>query len=53
MRKIREVLRLKFEAKFSHERIAAATGLSKGAVTNYVQRAVQKGLGLAVAGGAG
>lgn len=45
MRKIKEVLRLKFEAKLSHERIAAATGLSKGAVTNYVQRAVQKGLG--------
>ncbi|MGH8143676.1 MAG: IS21 family transposase, partial [Steroidobacteraceae bacterium] len=45
MRKIREVLRLKFEAKLSHERIAAATGLSKGAVSNYVQRSVQKGLG--------
>ena len=45
MRKIKEVLRLKFEAKLSHERIAAATGMSKGAVTNYVQRAVQKGLG--------
>ena len=26
MRKIKEILRLKFEAKFSHERIAAATG---------------------------
>jgi transposase len=45
MRKIKEVLRLKFEAKLSHERIAAATGLSKGAVTSYVQRAVQKALG--------
>jgi DNA replication protein DnaC len=44
MRKIKEILRLKFEAKFSHERIAAATGASKGAVSNYVQRAVQKGL---------
>jgi Sigma-70, region 4 len=42
MRKIREVLRLKFEAKLSHERIAAATGISKGAVSNYVQRAIQK-----------
>jgi DNA-directed RNA polymerase specialized sigma24 family protein len=41
MRKIREILRLKFEARLSHERIAAATGLSKGAVSNYVQRAVQ------------
>ena len=44
MRKIKEVLRLKFEAKLSHEKIAAATGMSKGAVTNYVQRAVQKAL---------
>jgi transposase len=45
MRKIREVLRLKFESRLSHERIAAATGLSKGAVSNYVQRAVRKALG--------
>jgi hypothetical protein len=30
MRKIKEVLRLKFEAKLSHEKIAAATGMSKG-----------------------
>jgi hypothetical protein len=29
MRKIKDVLRLKFEAKLSHERIAAATGISK------------------------
>jgi len=45
MRKIKEVLRLKFEARLSHERIAAATGVSKGAVSNYVQRAIQKSLG--------
>jgi transposase len=45
MRKIREVLRLKHESRLSHERIAAATGLSKGAVSNYVQRAAAKGLG--------
>jgi hypothetical protein len=45
MRKIKEVLRLKDEAKLSHEKIAAATGMSKGAVTNTVHRAVQKGLG--------
>lgn len=44
MRKIKDVLRLKFEARLSHEKIAAATGLSKGAVTNAVQRALQKGL---------
>jgi transposase len=45
MRKIREVLRLKHESRLSHERIAAATGLSKGAVSNYVQRAAEQGLG--------
>jgi predicted transcriptional regulator len=44
MRKIKDVLRLKFEAGLSHERIAAAVGLSKGAVSNYVQRATQAGL---------
>ena len=44
MRKIKEVLRLKFEARLSHEKIAAATGMSKGAVSNAVQRALQKGL---------
>jgi len=44
MRKIKEVLRLKFEARLSLERIAAASGVSKGAVSNYVQRAVQKSL---------
>lgn len=44
MRKIKEILRLKFEVKLSHEKIAAATGVSKGAVTNTVQRAVQKSL---------
>ena len=50
MRKIKEVLRLKFEAKLSHEKIAAATGMSKGAVTNAVQRAAAAGSGVAVAG---
>jgi transposase len=45
MRKIKEVLRLKFEARLSHERIAASTGVSKGAISNYVQRAIEKGLG--------
>ena len=45
MRQIKEVLRLKFEAKLSHERIAAATGLSKGAVTRYLKRALEAGIG--------
>ena len=45
MRKIKEVIRLKFEADLSHERIAAATGISKGAVTKYLQRAREAQLG--------
>ncbi len=45
MRQIKDVLRLKFEAKLSHERIAAATGLSKGAVSGYVKRALEAGIG--------
>lgn len=45
MRKIIDVLRLKFEAGLSHERIAAATQISKGAVTKYVRRALDAGLG--------
>ncbi len=45
MRKIKDVLRLKFEVDLSHERIGAALGVSKGAVTKYVQRAVAAGLG--------
>lgn len=45
MRKVKDVLRLKFEAGLSHERIAAALGVSKGAVTKYLQRAAEVGLG--------
>jgi transposase len=44
MRKIIEVLRLKFEARLSHERIAAATRISKGAVTKYLRRAREAGI---------
>jgi transposase len=44
MRKIIEVLRLKFEARLSHERIAAATRISKGAVTKYLRRAGEAGI---------
>ena len=39
--KLREAIR---GARLSHEKIAAATGVSKGAVTNAVKRALQKGL---------
>ena len=44
MRKIKEVLRLKLDARLSHEQIAAALSLSKGVVTKYVGLAAAAGL---------
>jgi hypothetical protein len=44
MRKIRDVLRLKLEARLSHERTAAALQFSKGAVTKYINLAAAAGL---------
>lgn len=44
MRTIKECLRLKWECGLSHERIARALGLSKGAVSKYVARAEAAGL---------
>lgn len=45
MRKIIEVLRLKYEARLSHAQIGRACGLSKGAVSKYVSLAQAQGLG--------
>ena len=53
MRKIKEVIRLKFEADLSHERIAAATGVSKGAVTKYLYRLGLSGHGFAAQAASG
>jgi transposase len=44
MRKIKEVLRLKLDARLSHEQIAVALHLSKGVVTKYVGLAAAAGL---------
>lgn len=44
MRKIKDVLRLKLDAKLSHQRIAAALGISKGVVAKYVGLAAAAGL---------
>lgn len=44
MHKIRDVLRLKFQARQSYERIAAALGISKGVVAKYVHLASTAGL---------
>lgn len=44
MRRIREVLRLKHELGRNHREISAATGLSKGSVSEYLQRTAKAGL---------
>lgn len=44
MRKIREVLRLKFECGLGHRAIAASCALSKGSVSDYLSRARDAGL---------
>jgi transposase len=44
MRRIRELLRLKYENGLPGRVIAAALGLSKGAVNDYLQRAAAAGL---------
>lgn len=36
MRKIKDILRLKLDARLSHERIATSLGISKGVVAKYV-----------------
>ena len=46
MRKIKEILRLKLDARLSHEQIAAALGISKGVVTKYIGLATAAGLTL-------
>jgi transposase len=44
MRKVIDILRLKYEAKLTHEHIAGAVGLSKGAVGKYVNLAKTLGI---------
>lgn len=44
MRKIKDVLRLKLDARLSHQQIAQALGISKGVVTKYVGLAATAGL---------
>ena len=45
MRKIRDVLRLKFESGLSERVIGRAMSLSNGSVNSYLQRARMAGLG--------
>ncbi|MGH8602707.1 MAG: hypothetical protein ACREXR_08005 [Gammaproteobacteria bacterium] len=44
MRKLREILRLKYEAKLPHRVIGRACGIGAGTVSMYVQRAKREGL---------
>lgn len=44
MRKIRELIRLTYQAKLSHEAIARAPCVSRGVVAKYVARVEQRGL---------
>lgn len=44
MQKIHEILRLKYESKLSHEKIARALSLSKGVVAKYVSAAQAHGV---------
>ena len=53
MRKIRELMRLKYELGRSHREIAASLGIANSTVSDYVRRAAAAGLSWAVAGGTG
>ena len=44
MRKLKEILRLKLDARLSHEQVAAALQVSKGVVAKYVGLAAAAGL---------
>ena len=44
MRRIRDVLRLKYEAGLSERAMVAALGISKGAIGSYLSRARAAGL---------
>ncbi len=44
MRKLREILRLKYERRMGHRAIARACGVGVGSVSEYVGRARRAGL---------
>ena len=44
MRRIREVLRLKYECGLSNRCMSASTGMSKGSVSEYLRRAMDAGV---------
>jgi hypothetical protein len=48
MKKVRDLIRLKYETRLSHEQIARALSISKGVVAKYVGRIEARGLDPAV-----
>ena len=44
MRKLKEILRLKYEVKLAHRKIAKSLSISPGTVSVYVQRACLMGI---------
>lgn len=53
MRKIKEILRLKWESRLSHRAIGRACKLSSSTVSEYIQRATQAGLSWPLSEGLG
>ena len=51
MRKIKEVLRLRFELQLGQREIARACSISQGAVHNYLKKAAAAGIGWPLAEG--
>ena len=45
MRKIREILRLKYEAKLTNRQIAQSCNRARSTIANYLERAEKAGLG--------
>lgn len=50
MRKLKELLRLKFDAKLTHRQIGKALNISPGTVSYYTQAAKQVGLNWPIPG---
>ena len=44
MRKLKEILRLKYEAKLSHRQIGSSLSISPGTVSTYINRAKLMGI---------
>ena len=44
MRKLKEILRLKYQAKLSHRKIAKSLSISPSTISNYITRAKMMGM---------